>query len=117
MPPNRFPTWWIKRFACLLYCPVALRAVDTKDSTNYAMQVDLQMIEEETGFANVEEMLESRKGRYGDVCKLQAGKFMSTIGNSNGERSGGMSIGLEINELECLVHEMNLKRLVCVAAQ
>ena len=52
-----------------------------------------------------------------EVCKLQAGKFMITIGNSNGERSGGMSIGSVINELECLVHEMNLKRLVCVAAQ
>jgi hypothetical protein len=52
-----------------------------------------------------------------EVCKLQAGKFMSTIGNSNGERSGGMSIGSEINELECMAHEMNLKRLVCVAAQ
>ncbi len=48
-----------------------------------------------------------------EVCKLQAGKFMSTIGNSNGERSGGMSIGSEINELECMPHEMNLKRLVC----
>eukprot|EP00970_Alexandrium_tamarense_P003610 scaffold569_cov220-Alexandrium_tamarense.AAC.1 len=51
------------------------------------------------------------------VCKLQAGKFMSTIGNSNGERSGGMSIGSVINELECMAHELNLKRLVCVAAQ
>eukprot|EP00970_Alexandrium_tamarense_P017645 scaffold10345_cov103-Alexandrium_tamarense.AAC.1 len=56
-------------------------------------------------------------GERQGVCKLQADKFMSAVGNSNGERSGGMSVGSEINELECLVHEINLKRLVCVAAQ